>query len=156
MGHPPIDVWATRRRLHLVPSIFFNDDERGGSGVMKIREAKGSWSIEVDGMDVPLQKDLRLRVKGGAVTYKEKPEKLPEFIQCRLVDWEYQVTDSHQGSLELTVEEPTPPISNNRAFGAIGLAVLTCLALVIQFHAFYVHPEDAWAFLGHHAQVWGA
>jgi hypothetical protein len=92
VGHPPT-------RLHLVPSIFFNDGERGGSGVVKIREAKDSWSIEVDGTGMPLQKDLRLRVKGGAVTYKEKPKKLPEFIQCRLVDWEYQVTDSHQGRL---------------------------------------------------------
>jgi hypothetical protein len=156
MGHPPIDVSATRRRLHLVPSIFFNDGERGGSCMVKIREAKDRWSIEVDGKDMPLQKDLRLRVNGGAVTYKEKPEKLPEFIQCRLVDWEYQVTDSRQASLELTVEEPTPPISNSRAIGAIALAVLTCLALVIQFHAFYVHPEDAWAFLGHHGQVWGS
>ncbi len=72
------------------------------------------------------------------------------------MDWEYQVTDSQQASLELTVEEPTPPISDNRAIGAIALAVLTCLVLVIQFHAFYVHPEDAWAFLGRHAQVWGS
>jgi hypothetical protein len=149
VGHPPND-------FILVPSIFFDDGERGGSGVVTIREAKDRWSIEVDGVDVPLQKDFRLRVNGAAVTYKVKPEKLPEFIQCRLVDWEYQVTDSRQASLELTVEEPPPPISDNRAMGAIALAVLTCLVLVIQFHAFYVHPEDAWAFLGRHAQVWGS
>jgi len=160
IGHPsyfdPLDVGHPANDFTLVPSIFFNDGERGGSGVVKIREVKDRWAIEVDGMDLPLQKDLRLRVNGGAVTYKVKPEKLPEFIECRLVDWEYQVTDSQQASLELTVEEPTPPISDNRAMGAIALAVLTCLVLVIQFHAFYVHPEYAWAFLGRHAQVWGS
>ncbi len=44
--------------------------------MVTIREVKDRWAIEVDGMDLPLQKDLRLRVNGAAVTYKVKPEQL--------------------------------------------------------------------------------
>lgn len=120
-----------------------------------IREAGGKWWMEIDGTGVPLQKDLPMRVSGSAVTYKEKPPETPEFILCRVVDWEYQVRTAEDASLVLIVEEPKPAITDNRAMAAMAVAGISFAALAIELHACYLHPEYAWGDFGYWARPVG-
>jgi hypothetical protein len=125
-----------------------------------IHAANGAWWMQVSQLYVPVQRGLRLRLDGRAVTYKDgKPKNPPQFLQCEVVSWEYQIagTDTDEASLDVVVDEvrPAKPISDNWAMAALGLGGVTCLVLWIQLQAFYYHPDEMWAFFGRNARPLG-
>ena len=69
-----------------------------------IREARGVWWMQVPQIDVPIYDGLRLRLDGNAVTYKDaKPKDPPQFLQCEVVSWEYQIASTGEASLDVVV-----------------------------------------------------
>jgi hypothetical protein len=110
--------------------------------------------MKVSHFDVPLQNGLKLRIKESAVNYSgAKPVEPAEFLHCEVLRWEYQIADSESASLEVVVEDfDAPTISNNRAFTAIGLAVVTCMVLGLQVYVFLQNPDEMWAFVGNYAR----
>jgi hypothetical protein len=125
-----------------------------------IHAANGAWWMQFSQLDVPVQTGLRLRLDPNAVTYKDgKPKKSPQFLQCEVVSWEYQIagTGTGEASLDVVVDEVrlTKPISDNWAMGALGLGGVTCLVLLIELHAFYTNPNEMWAFFGRDARPLG-